>query len=81
MAAPLGGISILMQRCYIIDIDIIVNRKRDLFEIVGALCAARRLPCGLDGRQKKSDQDGDDRDDDQELDQRECPSVDWITAD
>ena len=43
----------------------------DLLEVVGALDACGGLADLLHGRQQEADQDGDDRDDDEQLDQRE----------
>ena len=45
--------------------------KSDLFQIVGALHAARGLTSLLNGRQQKPDQHSNDGDDDQQFDQRE----------
>ena len=51
---------------------VVVHRRQgDLLEVVGALGTPCRLAGGLHGRQEQRDQDGDDRDDDQQFDQRE----------
>jgi hypothetical protein len=46
-------------------------------EVVDALGATRGLAGSLDRGQKQGDQDGNDRDDDQELDQGERSAVPW----
>ena len=43
--------------------------QADLLEIVGAPGAAGRLACRLHRGEQERDQDGDDRDDNQQLDQ------------
>src|SRR5690606_10136896 len=53
-----------------VGVVIVVQCKARLLEIVFALAAAGCFPRLLHGRQQKSDQDGDDRDDDQVFDQR-----------
>jgi hypothetical protein len=55
-----------------------VDRKRKLFEVVGALHAPSRLASGLDGREQKSHQNTDNGDDDQKFDQgKATPSSGW----
>jgi hypothetical protein len=55
-----------------------VDRKRKLFEVVGALHPSSRLASGLDGREQKSHQDTDNGDDDQKFDQgKATPSSGW----
>ena len=51
-----------------------MNGEPQLLEVVGALGAAGRLARGLHGREQQCDQYRNDRDDDQELDQRETRS-------
>ena len=51
---------------------VIVQCQADLLEIIGAAAAPGRLAGGLHGRKQECDQDGDDRDDDQQLDQCEA---------
>jgi hypothetical protein len=53
------------------DIVIAVQRDADLPEIVRALHTPRRLPRRLHGGQQEPDQDADDRDDNEQLNQRE----------
>jgi len=48
-------------------IMVIMDRQSDLFEIVGTLHSPCRFSRGLNGRQKKSNQDTDDRDDDKKF--------------
>jgi hypothetical protein len=48
-----------------------VASDRELLEIVDALGPPARFSSGLNRRQEQCDQDGDDRDDDQQLDQGE----------
>ena len=45
----------------------IMNGQTDLLEIVRALHTTRGFACGLYGRQQKSDQNTDDRDDDKKF--------------
>jgi hypothetical protein len=49
-----------------------VHAQAHLLEVVAALRAGRGRPHLLDGRQQQADQDGDDRNDDEQLDQREA---------
>jgi hypothetical protein len=49
-----------------------VKRHADLLQVVRALISPRRLARGLHGRQQQGDEDGDDRNDHQQLDQREA---------
>src|SRR5690606_18422534 len=51
---------------------IVVERKSNLLEIVFALSPAGRLAGLLHRRKEQGDQDGDNRDDDQQLNQREA---------
>jgi hypothetical protein len=55
----------------LVGIVIAVQRERQILEVVLALRAAGRFAGGLDGRQQQCDEDANDRDDDQELDERE----------
>jgi hypothetical protein len=50
---------------------VLVHRQGDLLEVARALGATGRLTAGLHGRYEQGSQHGDDRDDDQELDQSE----------
>ena len=50
---------------------VVVQGQADLLEVVDALDAAGGLARRLHGGQQQRDQDRDDRDDDQQLDQRE----------
>jgi hypothetical protein len=50
---------------------IILGGQPHLLEVVHALRPRRRFADLLHGRQQEADQDGDDRDDDQKLDERE----------
>ena len=49
-----------------------MQSQPDLLEVVGALDPPRRFPRRLHGGEQQSDQDGDDRDDDEQLDQGEA---------
>jgi hypothetical protein len=53
----------------------------DLLEIVSTGVASGSLTRGLHGRQKKTDEDGDDRDHHQKLDEREATLPRGTTAD
>ena len=44
-----------------------VNREAQLFQVVSAFNAVRRLADFLDGGEEQADQDGDDGDDDEQL--------------
>ena len=55
----------------VVGVVVAVQGQADLLQVVDALGPPRRLACGLDGGQEQGDQDADDRDDHQELDQRE----------
>jgi hypothetical protein len=48
-----------------------MNGQAELLEIIGALGTAGRFTGGLDGREQKRDQYGNDRNDNQEFDERE----------
>src|SRR5207244_10622833 len=50
---------------------VVVQGDPDLFKVVDALGAPSRFACRLDGRQQKGDEDADDRDDHEQLDERE----------
>src|SRR5207245_2759123 len=50
----------------------VVNPLAYLGQVILAAAACRRFADLLDGRQQQADQDGDDRDDHQQLDQREA---------
>jgi hypothetical protein len=52
-----------------------VHGDAELLEVVLALQARGRLADLLDGGDQQADQDGDDRDDHQQLDQRERPAA------
>jgi hypothetical protein len=52
--------------------------KTKLLQIVRALHAPGGLACRLHGREQQRDQDGDDRDDHQELDQGKSSASDSI---
>src|SRR3954451_16755737 len=52
----------------------VLNRQSDLLEIVGALCSSRGFAGGLDGGKQKRDEDADNCNDNQQLNERECPS-------
>ena len=56
---------------HLMDIVVVVKCQTELLEVVFALRSPRRFARLLDGGQEKSDQDGDDCDDDQQLNQRE----------
>jgi len=61
---------------------IAVQGEAGLLEVVGALHARCGLAHFLDGGQQQADEDGDDRDDDEQLDEREGrPPTDRETAD
>ena len=57
------------------DIDVAVCGQGKLLEAIGALHAASRLARRLHGRQQQADQNGDNRDDDQQLDQRKAAAL------
>ena len=57
---------------------VVVCGERDLFEIVLALHPGCRIPHPLDGREQQTDQDGDDRHHDDQLEQ--CESAAPIHA-
>jgi hypothetical protein len=48
-----------------------VPRQRDLLELIGALSPAGRFTSSLDGGKQQRHEDADNRDNDQQLDQRE----------
>ena len=52
----------------------IVDRETELFQVIGTLSSSGCLPCGLNRRQKKSDQDTNDRNDDEKFDKGEAAS-------
>jgi hypothetical protein len=52
-----------------------MERVPDLFQVVRALDATRGLASGLHCREQQGDEDGDDRDDYEELDEREAASL------
>jgi hypothetical protein len=58
-----------------VDLVVVVEGEADLLQVVDAPGPPRRLARRLDGGQQQGDQDGDDRDDHQQLDQREAPVV------
>ena len=51
---------------------IVVNRQPKLLQVVGALCASRRLSSRLDGGEKQGNQNRDDGNDHQKFDQSEA---------
>ena len=53
-------------------VEVLHDPEPDLVEMTLAVHPPGRLPRVLHGRQQQADQDPDDRDDDQELDQREA---------
>jgi hypothetical protein len=54
----------------LIDVGVVMGGQADLLQIVAALTPAGGFARRLNGRQQEGDQHGDNRDDDQELDQR-----------
>jgi hypothetical protein len=52
-----------------------VKGDPDLLQVVGALDSPRRLACRLHGGEEQRDEHADDRDNDQELNQREAAST------
>ncbi len=59
---------------------VIVQGQSELLEVVLALRAAGRLASLLNGRQEQCDQDGDNRDHNQSLNEREAATGRWITG-
>ena len=57
---------------------VVVQGEADLLEVIRALGAASRLASCLHRGQQKSDEDGDDRDDHQELDERKPPTKTFL---
>lgn len=51
------------------DVEIVVQSKPDLLEIILALCSSSCFASLLHGRQKQRNQDRDDRDHNEKLDQ------------
>ena len=58
-----------------LDVVAVVHRQANLLEVVLALRAGRGLADFLDGGQQQADEDGDDRDDHQQFDEREPGST------
>src|SRR5262249_12348317 len=58
----------------LLGIDVVVDGDADLLQVVQALRACRGVPDLLHGRDKKTDEDSDNGDDDQQLDQCETES-------
>jgi hypothetical protein len=56
-----------------VDLAVIVEREADLPQVIRALCPPSRLTGCLDGREQKSDQHANDRDDDEQFDEGERP--------
>ena len=54
-----------------VGVVVVVQRQAELLEVVLALGPVGRLADLLDGGQEQADQDRDDRDDDEQLDERE----------
>ena len=54
-----------LRRQIIIDVDVIMDRKAELFHIVRALHTTRSFARSLNRRQKQADQNSNDRDNDQ----------------
>jgi hypothetical protein len=52
-------------------VEIMHHPQPDLVRVSPAIHPPRRLADALHGREEKPDQDGNDRDDDQQLDERE----------
>jgi hypothetical protein len=67
-AAPVDE---LTRELILVGRGVIVNRDANLLEVVAALQTCGGLADLLDGGEQQADQDRDDRDDDQQLDQRE----------
>src|SRR5205823_1507467 len=63
------------RRQLLVHVFVVVHRKSDLPQIVGATCSPSRFTSRLDGRQQKRDQNSDDRNHDQHFDQRECATA------
>src|SRR5262245_2598004 len=55
----------------VVNVVVVVNRESQLLEVVLTLDSSCRLASCLDGRQEQRNQNTDDRNDDQQLDQRE----------
>ena len=66
-----GNIRDERRRETVVCVEVIVQRETDLFEVIFALGSPSGLTGLLHGRQQQGHQDGDDRDDDQQLDERE----------
>ena len=62
-----------------VDVGVVHGRQAELLEVVDALRPPGGLARRLDGGQEQCDQDGDDRDDDQELDQRKAAALHRVT--
>ena len=54
------------------DADMALEAKPKLFDVISALQSPSRIPSCLDCWQEQADQKGDDRNDDQQLDECEC---------
>ena len=66
-----GPVPTSRQREDVVGRVVVVQRQADLLQVVDALGAAGGLAGRLHGGQQQADQDPDDRDDHQQLDQRE----------
>jgi hypothetical protein len=58
-----------------VGVVVVVDGNPNLLEIVFALHAPSRFPGLLNGREQNRHEDGDDRDDDQEFDEREASAT------
>ena len=59
--------------------EVIVESVADLLQVVDALSSTGRLSGGLDRRQEQRDENADDRDDYEELDERESTGrIGWL---
>ena len=56
-------------------IVVVVQREPNLLEIVLALRTAGRFACLLDRRKQQGNQDGNDRDDDQQFNERKTATT------
>ena len=66
-----GPHEVSARRKCLIDILIIMACQRELLEVIGALHSPGGFAGCLDRRQQQGDQDGNDRDHDEKLDERE----------
>src|SRR5262249_35136255 len=64
------GVAVAWQA--LLGVVVVVTGGGQLMEVVAARCAAGGLAHLLDSRDKQGDQDGDDRDNDEQLDEREA---------